>query len=154
MYKKLNLPSLDIKGNWYTDNVQLQSKNVKGYISYYVTPEFDTQIRSMFSTKFFPEKTHIIAQIIDPRLNHCIHKDKRQYAINYLVRKGGLNAHTAVYSEDHNLISTYEQQEGEWYLLNTFMNHAVEDLDSERIAVSISFYEFGEEQWKWLDDKM
>ena len=153
MYHKLNLPPLDLPEVWYTDKVQIESK-VGGYISYYVTDEVDTQIRSMFPKDFFPAKTHILAQLIDPRLNGHIHTDKREFAINYVLNKGGLNAHTSVYSGDKVLESTYTQQENEWYLLNTFKNHAVHDITDTRVAISISFYEFGNKQWDFINEKL
>ena len=149
MYHKLNLPALDLPDVWYTDNVQVEAK-VGGYISYYVTDEVDAQIRSMFPKDFFPAKTHIIAQLIDPRLNGHIHTDKREFAINYVLNKGGLDAHTSVYSGDKVLESTYTQHEKEWYLLNTFKNHAVHDITDTRVAISISFYEFGDAQWQFI----
>ena len=48
MYYKLDLPKLQLPEKWYTDNVQLESKKVEGYISYYVTKEVDEGIRSLF----------------------------------------------------------------------------------------------------------
>ena len=149
MYHKLNLPALDLPDVWYTDKVQLKAK-VGGYISYYVTDEVDAQIRSIFPKDFFPEKTHILAQLIDPRLNGVIHMDKREFAINYVLNKGGLDAHTSVYSGDKVLESTYTQHEKEWYLLNTFKNHAVHNITDTRVAISISFYEFGDAQWQFI----
>jgi len=149
MYHKLNLPALELPDAWYTDKVQVESK-VGGYISYYVTDEVDAQIRSIFPKDFFPEKTHILAQLIDPRLNGVIHMDKREFAINYVLNKGGLDAHTSVYSGDKVLESTYTQQEKEWYLLNTFKNHAVHNITDTRVAISISFYEFGDAQWQFI----
>jgi|TARA_B110000259_G_scaffold111163_1_gene126990 hypothetical protein len=149
MYHKLNLPALDLPDVWYTDKVQVESK-VGGYISYYVTDEVDAQIRSIFPKDFFPEKTHILAQLIDPRLNGVIHMDKREFAINYVLNKGGLDAHTSVYSGDKVLESTYTQHEKEWYLLNTFKNHAVHNITDTRVAISISFYEFGDAQWQFI----
>ena len=153
MYHKLNLPSLDLPKNWYTDTVQLEAK-VGGYISYYVTDEVDQYVRSLFPEDFFPSDTHIIAQLISTDLNGYIHKDKREYAINYVLNKGGLDAHTSVYSGDNMLESTYTQQEQEWYLLNTFKHHAVHNIENTRVALSISFYEFSNKQWEWLNDKM
>ena len=153
MYHKLNLPALDLPDVWYTDKVQVESK-VGGYISYYVTDEVDAQIRSIFPKDFFPEKTHILAQLIDPRLNGVIHMDKREFAINYVLNKGGLDAHTSVYSGDKVLESTYTQQENEWYLLNTFKNHAVHNITDTRVAISISFYEFGNKQWDFINEKL
>ena len=149
MYHKLNLPALDLPDVWYTDKVQVESK-VGGYISYYVTDEVDAQIRSIFPKDFFPEKTHILAQLIDPRLNGVIHMDKREFAINYVLNKGGLDAHTSVYSGDKVLESTYTQHEKEWYLLNTFKNHAIHNITDTRVAISISFYEFGDAQWQFI----
>ena len=149
MFHKLNLPTLELPDKWYTNDVQVEAK-VGGYISYYVTDEVDTQIRSMFPKDFFPAKTHIIAQLIDPRLNGHIHTDKREYAINYVLNKGGLNAHTSVYSGDNVVEGTYTQQENEWYLLNTFKSHAVHDITDTRVAISISFYEFGDAQWQFI----
>tara|TARA_R110001606_G_scaffold68298_2_gene155850 strand:+ start:846 stop:1307 length:462 start_codon:yes stop_codon:yes gene_type:complete len=153
MYHKLNLPALDLPDVWYTDKVQVESK-VGGYISYYVTDEVDAQIRSIFPKDFFPEKTHILAQLIDPRLNGVIHMDKREFAINYVLNKGGLDAHTSVYSGDKVLESTYTQHEKEWYLLNTFKNHAVHNITDTRVAISISFYEFGNKQWDFINEKL
>ena len=154
MFYKLDLPKLQLPEKWYTDNVQLESKKVEGYISYYVTKEVDEGIRSLFPKDFFPDDTHIIAQIIDARLNGHIHTDKRKYAINYVLNKGGLNAHTSVYSGDQVLEDTYTQQDDEWYLLNTFKHHAIQNVEDKRIALSISFYEFSDTQWNWLNDKM
>lgn len=153
MYKKLNLPPLDLPDVWHTDKVQIEAK-VGGYISYYVTDEVDRQIRSMFPKDFFPSDTHIIAQRIDPRLNGHIHADKREYAINYVLNKGGLDAHTSVYSGDNVLESTYTQQEQEWYLLNTYKKHAVHNITDTRVAISISFYEFGNKQWDFINEKL
>jgi hypothetical protein len=153
MYKKLNLPPLDLPDVWHTDKVQIEAK-VGGYISYYVTDEVDAQIRSMFPKDFFPSDTHIIAQRIDPRLNGHIHADKREYAINYVLNKGGLDAHTSVYSGDNVLESTYTQQEQEWYLLNTYKKHAVHNITDTRVAISISFYEFGNKQWDFINEKL
>ena len=153
MYHKLNLPALDLPDVWYTDKVQVKAK-VGGYISYYVTDKVDAQIRSMFPKDFFPNDTHILAQLIDTRLNGHIHTDKREFAINYVLNKGGLDAHTSVYSGDKVLESTYTQQEKEWYLLNTFNNHAVHDITDTRVAISISFYEFGDKQWDFINEKL
>ena len=153
MYKKLNLPPLDLPDVWHTDKVQIEAK-VGGYISYYVTDEVDAQIRSMFPKDFFPSDTHIIAQRIDPRLNGHIHADKREYAINYVLNKGGLDAHTSVYSGDNVLESTYTQQEQEWYLLNTYKKHAVHNITDTRVAISISFFEFGDKQWDFINEKL
>ena len=153
MYKKLNLPPLDLPDVWHTDKVQIEAK-VGGYISYYVTDEVDAQIRSMFPNDFLPSDTHIIAQRIDPRLNGHIHADKREYAINYVLNKGGLDAHTSVYSGDNVLESTYTQQEQEWYLLNTYKKHAVHNITDTRVAISISFYEFGNKQWDFINEKL
>ena len=150
MFNKLDLPKLQLPEKWYTDNVQLESKKVEGYISYYVTKEVDEGIRSLFPKDFFPHDTHIIAQIIDARLNGHIHTDKRKYAINYVLNKGGLNAHTSVYSGDQVLEDTYTQQDDEWYLLNTFKHHAIQNVEDKRIALSISFYEFGDAQWQFI----
>jgi len=150
MFYKLDLPKLQLPEKWYTDNVQLESKKVEGYISYYVTKEVDEGIRSLFPKDFFPHDTHIIAQIIDARLNGHIHTDKRKYAINYVLNKGGLNAHTSVYSGDQVLEDTYTQQDDEWYLLNTFKHHAIQNVEDKRIALSISFYEFGDAQWQFI----
>lgn len=150
MYYKLNLPKLELPPLWYTENIQIESKHVQGYISYYVTDFVDSYVRSLFPKNFFPPKTHLIAQVIDPRLNNCIHKDKREFAINYLIQKGGTDASTALYSDDKSFVDSYTQEEGEWYLLNTFNNHAVNNLDSTRLALSISFYEFGDAQWKFI----
>ena len=152
MYSKLNLPKLDLPKIWHTNDVQLKSK-VGGYIAYYVTDEVDKQIRSIFPKDFFPKKTHIIVQFIDPKLNGLIHMDRREFAINYVLNKGGLDAHTSVYSSDKVLESKYVQQENEWYLLNTFKNHAVHNITDIRVAISISFYEFGDTQWRFINEK-
>lgn len=149
MYHKLNLPTLNLPDVWYTDKVQVEAK-VGGYISYYVTDEVDAYVRSLFPKDFFPSDTHIIAQIINSDLNGHIHADKREYAINYVLNKGGLDAHTSVYSGDNVLESTYTQQEQEWYLLNTYKKHAVHDITDTRVAISISFYEFGDAQWQFI----
>jgi len=150
-HSKLNLPKLNLPLKWYTDKVQLEAK-VGGYIAYYVTEDVDRQIRSLFPEDFFPPKTHIIAQFIDSKLNNRIHKDKRMYAINYVLNKGGLDAHTSVYSGDNVLESTYTQQEQEWYLLNTYKKHAVHNVEDIRLALSISFYEFTDKQWNFINE--
>lgn len=152
-HSKLDLPKLNLPLGWYTDKVQLEAK-VGGYIAYYVTEDVDRQIRSLFPEDFFPPKTHIVAQFIDSRLNNRIHKDKRMYAINYMLNKGGYNACTSVYSDDNILEHTYVQEHKEWYLLNTFTNHAVHNITDTRLAISISFYDFGEKQWEWLNEKL
>lgn len=154
MWYRLDLPKLELPEIWYTHSVQLESQKVQGYKSYYVTDQCNTIVRNMFPDNFLPAKTKIIAQLIDPRLNGCIHQDKREYAINYVVNSGGLNAHTSVYSGDQVEIGSYIQHPGEWVLLNTFKNHAVHDITDTRISLSISFYEFGDVQWNWLNDKM
>lgn len=151
-YSKLNLPKLDLPKIWHTNEVQLKAK-VGGYIAYYVTDEVDKQIRSLFPKNFFPEKTHIIAQFIDPQLNGLIHMDRRKFAINYIINKGGLEACTSVYSDDKILESTYAQQTSEWYLLNTYKNHSVHNITDTRVAISISFYEFGDIQWRFINEK-
>lgn len=151
-YSKLNLPKLDLPKIWHTNEVQLKAK-VGGYIAYYVTDEVDKQIRSLFPKNFFPEKTHIIAQFIDPQLNGLIHMDRREFAINYIINKGGLEACTSVYSDDKILESTYAQQTSEWYLLNTYKNHSVHNITDTRVAISISFYEFGDIQWRFINEK-
>lgn len=153
MYHKLNLPALNLPEVWYTDKVQVEAK-VGGYISYYVTDEVDEYVRSLFPKDFFPSDTHIIAQIINSDLNGHIHTDKREYAINYVLNKGGLDAHTSVYSSDNVQESTYTQQEQEWYLLNTYKKHAVHDIEDIRLALSISFYEFTDKQWNFINEKL
>ena len=153
MYHKLNLPALNLPEVWYTDKVQVEAK-VGGYISYYVTDEVDEYVRSLFPKDFFPSDTHIIAQIINGDLNGHIHTDKREYAINYVLNKGGLDAHTSVYSSDNVQESTYTQQEQEWYLLNTYKKHAVHDIEDIRLALSISFYEFTDKQWNFINEKL
>lgn len=153
MYHKLNLPALNLPEVWYTDKVQVEAK-VGGYISYYVTDEVDEYVRSLFPKDFFPSDTHIIAQIINSDLNGHIHTDKREYAINYVLNKGGLDAHTSVYSSDNVQESTYAQQEQEWYLLNTYKKHAVHNIEDIRLALSISFYEFTDKQWNFINEKL
>ena len=150
-YSKLNLPRLDLPKIWHTNDVQLKAK-VGGYISYYVTDEVDKQIRSLFPQNFFPSSTFMIAQIIDSHLNGHIHKDKRKYAINYMVDKGGVDTYTALYNEDDTLADTYIQQPGEWYFLDTYKKHAVHGITSKRIALSISFFDFGDKQWDFINE--
>ena len=151
-HKKLNLPKLDLPKNWHTNSLQLKAK-VGGYIAYYVTDEVDKQIRDLFPKDFFPNKTHILAQYIDSKLNGLIHIDKREFAINYIIDKGGLDTYTSLYSNDKILEGTYAQQPSEWYLLNTYKNHAVHNITDTRVAISISFYEFGDTQWRFINEK-
>lgn len=153
MYYKLSLPKLELPKIWHTDNIQLKAK-VGGYIAYYVTDEVDKQIRSMFPKDFFPVKTHILAQFIDLKLNGVIHMDRREYAINYMIDKGGKDVYTSIYNEDKVFESSYKQQQDEWYLLNTYTNHAVHDITDTRVAISISFYEFGDKQWDFINEKL
>ena len=151
MYKKLNLPSLDIQGNWHTNNIERKAK-IGGYISYWVTDDFSKHIHSLFPQNFFPSSTFMIAQTIDSHFNGFIHKDIRKYAINYMVDKGGVDTYTALYNEDDTLADTYIQQPGEWYFLDTYKKHAVHGITSKRIALSICFFDFGDKQWDFINE--
>jgi len=154
MWYKLNLPKITVPKKWHTESIELISKKAPGYKSYYVTEEFDRQIRSLFPEDFFPTDSKVIAQYLDTRLNNYIHKDGRMYAINYLIQSGGNNAQTRLYDDNRVELDRYKQTPGDWVLLDTFTNHSVNNIENTRISLSISFYEFGKNQWDWLDDNI
>ena len=53
LYTKLNLPKLNLPEVWHTDDVELKSKQVGGYMSYWLTDEVETMVRSLLPDNYF-----------------------------------------------------------------------------------------------------
>lgn len=162
IYCKLDLPKLNLPEVWHTDDIELKSQKVDGYVSYWLTEEVDQYVRSLLPNSYFrkniPGETpysFLIAPTFQGGTSGFIHRDTRMYAINYLVETGGENVTTEFYDDDENLIASYKQEPGEWYFLSSgHYKHSVKGLTGKRTQVSYSIYEeFTEEQWKFIHEK-
>lgn len=151
MIQRLNLPKINLPEIWYVKEQPGFFSKKPGYYSYHVTEETRELVQSLFPKDFFTEKSQIMAQIMTSGVEGVIHKDvSRIYAINYMINSGGENAYLGLYDENKNLIDTYKQMPGEWCLLNTQKYHAIKEVTSERVALTIQFFKIKEEQLKWL----
>lgn len=159
LYTKLNLPKLNLPEVWHTDDVELKSKQVGGYMSYWLTDEVETMVRSLLPDSYFrkniPGETpysFLIAATFQGGTSGFIHRDNRKYAINYLVETGGDNVTTEFYDDDENIVDSYKHEPGEWYFLHTHNKHCVRGITGKRTQVSYSIYEdFTREQWKFIE---
>jgi hypothetical protein len=154
LYTKLNLPPLELPEVWHTEDIELKSENVDGYISYWLTEEVEQYVRSFLPKNYFNKNIHswLIAATFRKGTSGFIHKDARHYAINYLITSGGDNVVTEFYDDNDVMIDSYIQQPGEWYFLNTLNKHCVRGITGKRTQVSYSIYEdFTKEQWKFIE---
>jgi len=163
IYCKLDLPKLDLPEVWHTDDIELKSQKVDGYVSYWLTEEVDRYVRSLLPASYFGKPNipgeipyaWLIAATFQGGVSGYIHKDFRKHALNYVIDPGGDDVITEFYDDDENLIASYKQDPGEWYFLNSgHYKHCVKGITGKRTQVSYSIYEeFTEEQWKFIHEK-
>ena len=128
--KKLNLPKIVLPDNFYNeDKKDWSSTKVSGYHTYSLFDNIKNKIVSVFPKDFFTDDTEIIAQVIKPGVNNFIHTDgTRLFGINYLIDRGGQNVSLGLYDDNKNLIKDHIQLPGEWIILNTQKNHALNNI--------------------------
>jgi len=163
IYCKLDLPKLNLPEVWHTEDIELESKQVGGYVSYWLTEEVDRYVRSFLFVCYFDKPNisgevpyaWLIAATFQGDVSGYIHKDLRKHAINYVVDTGGDDVITEFYDDDENIIASYKQEPGEWYFLNSGnYKHCVKGITGRRKQVSYSIYkDFTEEQWKFINEK-
>jgi hypothetical protein len=91
-----------------------------------------------FLQKKFSADLYAQYQIIHP--NIPIHKDiARNFAINYIVLKGGDDATTCFYDEDKNLQCGVSFDLHRWHIIRTDVFHNVCNVNSLRMSISINF---------------
>lgn len=155
LFTRLDLPKLDLPENWYDDsNGEFVSKQTDDYQSYYLTEQVKSQVENIFPNNFFKD-LHVlfICATFKSGVNDFIHRDARNYAINYLVDSGG-DVTTNFYNEQRKLLDNFKQKNGEWYFLNTLNNHAVSNITGTRLQVSISFKDdLRDHHWKFINKK-
>jgi len=152
MIKKLKLPKINLSATWYLKGRPGFFSKKPGYYSYHVTEQTRELVHSLFPKDFFTEKCQITAQMMTSGVEGVVHKDvSRVYAINYMLDTGGDDAYLGLYNEDKELVDTYKQAPGEWCLLDTQKYHAIKDVVSERIALTIQFFKITQEQLEWIN---
>jgi hypothetical protein len=94
----------------------------------------------------------VMAQKIEHGFNGDIHKDtSRLLSLNYMIDKGGNDAHLELYDENKTLQSTYCQQVGTWCVLETQKFHAVRNVETPRLSITVQFFEIEQEQLDWIN---
>ena len=156
MIRTLKLPKIKLPDDFYhLEYPGLISVKNPGYSSYHVKKEIKNKVKALFPNGFFNKHVKIMAQIMDKELDEVVHKDgSRLYAINYMLHTGGKDAHLGLYNEDKELIDTYKQQPGEWCLLDTQKYHAIREVISKRISLTIQFFKINEEQLEWINARL
>jgi hypothetical protein len=113
---------------------------------------------------FIGDSRKQISKAIKDKGTHIVHSDvKRIFALNYLLEMGGDNVITTWYKEknkplyrpknkigqqsdtgfvkydDLEVLTSVKFKKNKWYLLSTDILHDVDNITSERSAISISF---------------
>jgi hypothetical protein len=103
----------------------------ENYKSYAATLELKKFIEPFF-------KNYIIkVQVMQNTLH--IHQDiGRKIAYNYLINGGGLNVETCFYNNKLKVIQQIKIEERRWHRLNVSVFHNVINLESPRIALTVS----------------
>jgi hypothetical protein len=142
MIQYLDLPALeikDIRSSLIATDLSYSSV-LPGYLAYDINPESENykKIKDMFPEDIFKEIYKVTLQVIEPSWNGYIHKDPRDYAINYLLDTGESDVTTSLYDDDKNLISCSCIPLYKWHLLHTHIYHAVDNIKIKRAGISLS----------------
>ena len=114
---------------------QFQSGMATGYIGQFRSVEIDEPLRDWLKT-IFNFKFNVQYQIIQDDV--LLHKDKRQYAFNYLLSTGGDNVKTSIYDDDKNLIESVTIQPKTWHSIETHYYHDVQNIENGKVRVALS----------------
>lgn len=140
-FNYLNFPPLDLTNNLASEKIMYNPG--AGYVSYEINrKDVIDQVLTILPkeiSEFVIPESDILFQTIGPQLNNYIHKDKRVFAINYLIDSGGKNVETLFFNDDKELIETNIMKECSWALLHTNTFHCVTNITKLRKAVTISF---------------
>ena len=156
MIRTLKLPKINLPDDFYhVEYPGFRSTKKSGYYSYHVKKKIKEKVKALFPANFFNDDVKIMAQIMDSGVDGVVHKDvSRVYAINYMLNTGGKDAHLGLYNEDKELIDTYKQVPGEWCLLDTQKYHAIREVISKRISLTIQFFRINKEQQEWINAQL
>ena len=152
--KILKLKPLELPEKWYDEQRPgFCSKNKFRYSSYHLTDEVSELVQNIFPTGFFDKgRVGVMAQKIEHGFNGDIHKDtSRLLSLNYMIDKGVNDAHLELYDENKTLQSTYCQQVGTWCVLETQKFHAVRNVETPRLSITVQFFEIEQEQLDWIN---
>lgn len=135
----LNKPKLDIVID--TDLLELfYTGHNPGYVSYKLNDELLNKVLSSFKPEMQEYIEGIFVQTITSSFTNYIHRDPRQYAINYLIDLGGDNVETCFYQQDKTtLIEKYILPLHTWHILKVYNYHCVNNIETKRKAITISF---------------
>lgn len=149
--KFLDLPKLDLPRIFYKPDNHVYHTKRPGYTAHEIIDQTVLkQIQEMFH--YGPEfgRFHTNVQIINPNFNSYIHWDPREYAINYILNLGGSNVITTFYDAEENPVESAVLPLETWHILNVQQLHAVHNIESERIAITLSFRKLSETMRDWL----
>ena len=154
--KTLNLPKIVLPNDFYNEDKKgWHSTKAPGYYTYGLFDNIKNKIVSIFPKDFFTDDTNIIAQVIKPGVNNFIHTDgTRLFAMNYLIARGGQNVSLGLYDDNKNLIKDHIQLPGEWIMLNTQKNHALNNIETVRTSISIQFFKINQKQSVWINERI
>jgi len=155
MLKYLNFPSVSVNGQELRQNlIQVSYQSVQdGFTAYKIKEDYYLvkEILSFIPTEFHGYIKVIAVQTIDSRWNDYIHKDPRDYAINFVLQQGGPNVTTSFYDDDKNLIRAEVIPKWQWHYFNTQVYHAVNNITDTRIGITISLDKPSEDFLHWLE---
>jgi hypothetical protein len=119
-----------IKSTIINENIFVYN-SYENYKIYTATSELKKFIETFF-------KNHIIrVQVIEKKLH--IHKDiGRKIKFNYLINSGGSNVETCFYNNKIKLTQKIKIDERRWHKLDVSVLHNVINLETPRIAVTVS----------------
>lgn len=153
--KLLDLPKLELPDNFYDKSEVTYHTKREGYTAHQILDKnLLSTIQQMFNYGDEYGTFHTNVQIINPNFNNYIHWDPRAYAINYVIQPGGDNVTTSFYDQSENLVESTVLPLFQWHMLDVQQLHAVSNIDSERVAITLSFRKLSDKMREWIETKV
>lgn len=140
MIPYLPLPKFDFAQEIIKGDIMYTSIR-PGFNAYQVK---DRKILSEIKRVFEPllsapgRRTHVWVQNIDNRFNNYIHYDPRDYAISCILSAGGENVVTSMHNLDKSVKYSTVLETNKWHIIKTSELHSVNNIESLRVAITIS----------------
>jgi hypothetical protein len=142
MIKFLSLPTIVLPEILYQPCDQYFKSQVPGYVSYKISDEYlNTQLNEIFKYILCDIEGFFIQEITKDFCNH-IHRDPRQYAINYIIDAGGDNVITSIYNSDLSVLDSKCVPINNWHYFQANNLHDVQNITSKRVSLTVSIKKF------------
>jgi hypothetical protein len=153
--KLLDLPKLELSDDFYDKSDITYHTKRKGYTAHQILDkQLLNTIQTLFNYGTEYGTFHTNVQVINPDFNDYIHWDPRAYAINYVIKLGGDNVTTSFFNKDETLVESTVLPIHQWHILDVQQLHSVSNIETDRIAITLSFRKLNDKMREWIETKV